>query len=374
VKILELIPSLESGGAERLVVDIANEFSAGNDVIVVSLKRITEDHFYSKDINSDVRIISLKKAKGFKVKVIWKLFKTIKKEKPDIVHSHLASTFHYLMFCIPFFKRISFFHTLHSIAEKEERHNIIWLIRKVLIKTGRLHFICISDSINRTYKERVNKDFKVIVNGRPQVSKTELFGNVVEEMKKLRKDEDTRIFLSVGRLTHEKNHELLIDAFKESKPDNAVLLIIGKDYSEGFEKTKLLQLRADDNTYFLGEKSNISDYMLLADAFCLSSVYEGMPITIIEAFSAGLPVISTAVGGVVDMIEDNVNGFLAKNLSVNAYREAFERYSRLSKDEIKKIKEANFDRYQKEFTIRFSAESYLQFFRETRNTNDTGYN
>lgn len=60
--------------------------------------------------------------------------------------------------------------------------------------------------------------------------------------------------------------------------------------------------------------------MLNADIFCLSSNFEGMPITLLEASLAGLPAVSTPVCGAVDLIKDGVNGFLSKSHSLKITR------------------------------------------------------
>lgn len=83
---------------------------------------------------------------------------------------------------------------------------------------------------------------------------------------------------------------------------------------DGDERESLEVLIKDldltDNVTLLGYKDNIQEYMLKSDALILTSKMEGIPITIIEAFANKIPVISSAVGGVLEIIEDNKTGVL----------------------------------------------------------------
>jgi len=78
--------------------------------------------------------------------------------------------------------------------------------------------------------------------------------------------------------------------------------------------------------------------MTLSDAFCLSSSWEGMPISLIEAFFTATIPVCTPAGGVKDMIKDGVNGILSTDLSKGSYKEAIIRYLNMNIDEIEKMK------------------------------------
>ena len=73
--------------------------------------------------------------------------------------------------------------------------------------------------------------------------------------------------------------------------------------------------------------------MAAADAFVLSSVYEGMPLTLIESMAVGVPSICTSVGGIVNMIEDGKNGILVNGTSKDDIKDAIKRFLYLSKAE-----------------------------------------
>ena len=87
------------------------------------------------------------------------------------------------------------------------------------------------------------------------------------------------------------------------------------------------------HVHLLGARSNPRDYMVAADAFCLSSLYEGMPITLIECLSVGAIPICTPVGGIKNMIEDGVNGLLAKGTSVTDLKDVILRFLEMGEEE-----------------------------------------
>lgn len=111
----------------------------------------------------------------------------------------------------------------------------------------------------------------------------------------------------VARLDVPKRQEILIHAFREVRRafPNAVLWIAGK----GPEERRLRAL-AGEGVEFLGHRSDVRALLRQGDLFALSSQWEGMPISVLEAMDEGVPVVSTAVGGVPELIEDGISGWL----------------------------------------------------------------
>ena len=119
MKIIQIIYSLSSGGAERFVVDLSNELAnMGHDVTVCMLleDNNTRLTFNKKFINNNVKFHAMNFDKGFSIHKSDLLQAYIKKENPDIVHCHLNVIPYVFRLCL-FYRHIKFFHTLHSIAE-----------------------------------------------------------------------------------------------------------------------------------------------------------------------------------------------------------------------------------------------------------------
>lgn len=108
---------------------------------------------------------------------------------------------------------------------------------------------------------------------------------------RLKISDDTFVIGHVGRFTYQKNHEFLINVFKEvhQKVKDSVLLLIGEGLDEGLIKQKVKELQLNDNVIFLGRRNDVPKLFQAMDCFVLPSRFEGLPIVGIEAQAAGLP-------------------------------------------------------------------------------------
>jgi glycosyltransferase involved in cell wall biosynthesis len=121
---------------------------------------------------------------------------------------------------------------------------------------------------------------------------------------------DDFIFLTVGRLRTQKGHTYLLDAIPEiirQFPDT-VFLLAGDGPLRAELEAKSEALGIQEHVSFLGIRDDIAMLLNLANGFLLPSLWEGMPIALLEAMEAELPVVATQVEGVVEIIQDGVNG------------------------------------------------------------------
>jgi glycosyltransferase involved in cell wall biosynthesis len=119
---------------------------------------------------------------------------------------------------------------------------------------------------------------------------------------------------TVGTVCERKGHDLLIEALSlmtQTQRKKFIVNIIGDGGIVKDLKNRCLKENIE-NIFFLGTKKNVKKYLLESDCFLLASRDEGLPMAIIEAMSLGLPIISTSVGGVPDLVKDNYNGILIK--------------------------------------------------------------
>lgn len=353
-KIVHIVPSLSRGGAERFVVDLCNELSKRNEVFLISLSHNTEDSFQN-EISENVRLISLGKKPGLDIKVMLKLFNIIKKISPHIVNSHI-NAFEYLIPSIIFRFiniRCKFFHTIHNEADKEVSSQLIFFIRKRLFSLKLVTPITISKTMSKSFQEVYNLYGydRQVDNGRPY-----------REFSTIKRDEireryivnDQQLFVNVARVDGQKNQLNLVRAFKNLrlKGCNAVLLILGNASNEELYNEIIAEIQDECNIYLLGGVSNVEDYLAACDAFILPSIYEGMPISLIEALSHGCVPICSPVGGMVDMIDDGLNGFLTQGVLSEDISNAIMRFLHNEDKEMIKInaKRSFYDRYSIEKT------------------------
>jgi len=121
---------------------------------------------------------------------------------------------------------------------------------------------------------------------------------------------DAKVVVFVGRLTHQKGPEALVDVARRTMAtmDNVVFLLVG----DGPSKSDIRE-RAQDlspRLRLLGRQEDVTPFYMAADVLFLPSRYEGLPMTLIEAFAHGLPAVASNVGGIPEVVTDGINGFL----------------------------------------------------------------
>lgn len=360
--IVHIIPSLGRGGAERFVVDLCNELAKTNDVYLISLFDNTEDSF-KNEVSEDVRLISLGKKPGFDLKVMFKLFQLIKKITPHVVNSHI-NAFEYLVpYALYKFKsqRIKFFHTIHNEADKEVESRSIFFVRKQLFGSKLITPITISKTMSQSFQQVYNLYGydRQVDNGRP----FKPFNHKKrEEIRARYCSEGQLLFVNVARIDTQKNQLNLVRAFKNLKRemDNAVLLLLGDVRNEVLYSTIVDAVRDEHGIYLLGGVLNVEDYLAASDGFILPSLYEGMPISLIEALSHGCVPICSPVGGVKDMIIDSENGFLTSGVQEEDITKGILRY--LNSPNKALMKENAKKSFHDHYAIETTALNYLKVY------------
>jgi len=181
-------------------------------------------------------------------------------------------------------------------------------------------FICVSASVRDELEAalpNLSAPRFVIDNGIPTYAVSpERFQQLrVENRKRYGISENAFVIGIVARLQWQKGVERLIQAFSSLRqtPSPLYLLIVG----DGPDRSRLERLAREksitDRCVFTGYCSNTEAMYPTMDLFVLPSLWEGLPLTVLEAWNAGIPVVAANVSGTRDVIEDNINGYLAEN-------------------------------------------------------------
>lgn len=362
IKIIHVIGALRRGGAERFVVDLCNELAENEQyqIYLVSLCDNNADSTFLNEISPKVSYLSFHKKRGLNLKVLLKLTSWLVKQKATIVHTHL-NALEYLLLYRTRSRNCRFFHTIHSTAEAECPSLLIKLFREILYRNNKVMPIAVSRDGSESFRKYYGLDkVTVIENGRPFLNLTDQVPSLIKEYKKA---ENSILLIHVGRIIKVKNQELLIQAvqkFNAAEDKKCKLLIIGDVRDESLYQ-KLYTLAGKDRFIeFLGGKDNIADYLSMADFFCLSSSYEGMPISLIEAMSVGCISICTKVGGIKNMIENEVNGFLSVDNSVESYYQTIRKAVFYPDKE--KIKINSINSFKRNYHIAASGKKHFQAY------------
>ena len=351
MKIVHILPSLYVGGGEKFAIDLCNELALddNNNIYLCILGSVDDTFILKKQIHPKVTLITLNKAKNFNPVIPLKLYKVLKNIDPDIIHTHLRAIY-YSFLSIIFLKRVPFVHTFHTIAEKEANNVVKKSFFQILFSYFNVLPVSISPIILDGTKRLFGEKYDImIINGAKPLKKSKKFKEVEKEIKEFKNSKNTKVFISVGRVSKVKNHRMLIDSIKElnRNDEDIILLILGslineKKYAETCQNEAL----SEKKIFFLGERSNIGDYMLCSDVLCISSIQEGLPLVVLEAMSVGKPVVSTPVGGIPDVVLDGIHGYLSTDLSRKSYIETLKYFIH---NPIKDI-----DRIEKDFKQKYS--------------------
>lgn len=312
MKILEIIPQLSQGGAERFVIDLCNEMSTEHEVVLVVLHNVDNHGFFRKELSKRVHLISMNKRMGMDWRLFFRLAKLIRKEKPDVVHTHLRGIVYTFLSYISASK-IKFIHTVHNDAKMEAGGGVSKWCRKLAFGLKRVHPVTISEESQRSFEKFYHLPSTLIYNGRPEYNFDTDISAVQQELEDIKTNKNAKMVVNIARIQPQKNQLSLAKAVDNlNKQGHAIeLAIIGSKA----DKQIVSDIEALNSPYvhLLDVRTNPRDYMRAADAFCLSSIYEGMPITLIECFSVGAIPLCTPVGGIINMIQDGENGLLAKS-------------------------------------------------------------
>lgn len=227
------------------------------------------------------------------------MIKWLKKEldlfSPDIIHVHLDILYSWIV-ALVYKKKIIF--TVHSEAKRIHNFASAYLFKR-LQKKNLILVTGVSKISAEQFKNCFGaKDIKVIYNP-VEVSHFKKENND-------RKEKEV-VFINVARFHPIKNHELLINAWKvlleERKNIKLILVGDGEEYEKIKKMVDLMNLSS--TIEFYGKVNDVAPILGKADVFVLSSSSEAFPVSVIEAIASGLPIVSTNVGGVSELVEDN---------------------------------------------------------------------
>ena len=201
MKILQLLYSLASGGAERFVVDLSNQLSMdGHQVVICVLRKDEGDFSFNKQfVQPSVRLLFLGLSRGISLGKILQVEKCILREKPDIVHCHL-NVVPYIYRLALFNKKIRFFHKLHNIAGQKVSGSLQYRLNKFFYFRKMITPVCISSICRNSYLEYYNADDVLCIdNGRSPVVPTAQLDSVRMEVSGYKTTAKTSVFIQVAR-------------------------------------------------------------------------------------------------------------------------------------------------------------------------------
>lgn len=321
VKLLHVVYSLAMGGMENLVLELCLRIK--KDCIQQSVCCLTGDGDLSaKFKEAGIKVIYLQKKEGFSFFLPLRVAQLCRREEIDIVHTHdgAANLYGSLGARLVGVKKV--FNTEHGGIYFDTKRKKIFNRFLVMLNDS---MVCVS--------QRVKSD--LIGMGIPE-SKLKVISNGIDlERFKVNIDKNAKrislglgvkdfVICSVGRLSKEKNHVLLIKAIRSiiSRIPETKVLIIGAGPLRSILENCVKEAKLQDVVRLLGKREDVAEILSISDCFAHTSNYESFGLVILEAMASGIPVIATDAGGIKEIVKNNETGILIPKDNFNALIDA----------------------------------------------------
>ncbi len=329
IKVLHLISTLPVGGAEDLVASIVTGLDPGRFAAEVGC--LGEAGFIGEELRrrgSRVWPLGLDLKRDSFIRIVGSVRRFLADRQPDILHTHLYHPNLYGRLASLGLGCKGVVASIHNAYTKVKLHRCLWnyllsrVTDRILVSSSEVY-----EDVRR-YDWVAPAKLLRLPYGIPMA---EVDSPLSKEAAKAELGLSGFCLGTIGRLEEQKGQEFLLAALPELKKAIADLQVI--IVGDGRWRTRLEEqsrrLNLDDTVHFLGARRDLARLYRAMDIFVLPSLWEGLPLALLKAMAAGLPVIATQVSGVVEVIADGANGRLGPPRQPEALASAvLELYSR----------------------------------------------
>ena len=308
MRILHLIESLELGGAEKVVVALANYQAAAHEVTICCMKRIGA---LAAELDRRVAVLCLDKGEGNDYLLPLRLARILRRGSYDVLHTHNWGVFLEGGLAGILARTRALVHTVHGPYWTYPDHALgraKLALRHRLERLLASHFRGIA-TVSDAIADYVANDIAID----PALLRTVHNGiETVSPDAGERPRREPVVFVTAGRLAEIKNHAMMIRALRRVVDAGvpARLVIAGEGPERSRIEESVREHALQDNVALLGFRADVAPILAEADVFVMTSRYEGISIAMLEAMRARLPVIATRVGGIPETVRDGVTGLL----------------------------------------------------------------
>jgi glycosyltransferase involved in cell wall biosynthesis len=366
------------GGAEKIVLALATHINRQRFEIIPCAWRCSgpiEDEL--KAVGVTYRVLGLRRRSVLTgplfladlQRMSSALTETLQELSIDIVHTHLTHGTLLGIFATRRRGGPQLCATVHNVVLHKQRHR--WSPREWLLRAGiRTAFpradrlIAVSEEVAHALQ---------VYTGIPRERITTILNGVDPERFRFQQDQrelrrrldvptDRPLVVSVGRLTRQKGYPHLLAALALIPPPERPLTLIAGDGPDRHDlelQAKALQLVPD--VRFLGNRHDVPALLAAADVFVMASLWEGIPLALLEAMASGLPSVVTAVGGNLEVIEDGGSGFIVPAADELALAEALRRLLR-EPEQRQRLGQAARERFRRHFSLQRFVEAHERLY------------
>lgn len=352
--ILFFTRTMKLGGTENVILQLCEILKPKVNKIVVcscggvnveKLHRMGITHYQIPDIEN--------KSVSTMVKVISTIKKVVDKEEITIIHTHHRMAAFYVSL-LGLYKKCKFLNTSHNTFDNKKA------LTRFAYKHAKL--IACGEMVKKNLVDVFGlKNVSVVHNSVPVFMEDVVVDPLIEKLH----IEGCFVIGNVGRLSEQKGMEYYIQAVPKviSTHPEARFLVIGSGEDEEKLKRLAVDIGNKNQIHFTGYRSDIQNLMTQLDLVVLSSLWEGFPLTPIEAFSVGKTIVATAVDGTVEIVEDGKNGFLVAPRSSDEIADKINWMIEHKAERIAMEKQA-LSSYKDEFSMKVFADGYIECYKK----------
>lgn len=363
VRLFHLITELSSGGAQSTLLNLASDMDSERFETVVCCLFNGDGRVGDALRARGLRVVDLGMKQGSPLAALWRFYRLLRAERPDILHGWL---FHANMVAklvgraarVPVI--VTSRHSVQVGGPWRERLQA-WTARlddgvvvvSDAVRTAEIaHSGALPDKVTTIRNNVRVQDFADRYGSRRKRVRAALVG-----------EDDPFLVGSVGRMHPVKGFDVLVEAFalfRTARPDSR-LLLVGDGAIRGEIEAQVARLGLREQVTFLGDRNDVADLLAGFDLFVLASRWEGIPVVVLEAMAARVPVVATAVGGTPEVVEEGVTGLLAPAEDAAALAAAM---VRLAGDEALRTRlvQAAFDSVEQDFSTARAADIYEELY------------
>jgi len=308
---------LDAGGSERVVLDLVQYIDKRRFSVFVAA--FSGGQLLQDFSRACTKLFYVRKGPGLDLAAMLRIGAIIRQYRIDVVNPHHYSPFVYSYLGSKVINNRSLVFTEHSVPEVtglSAKHKL--LCNALFFKTNAI--VGISDEISKAFKTRFPMHAKRVISI-PNGVDIELFQTPVnrnEVKAEFGIPPDAMVIGTVANFRKVKNHVCLLkalDILSKSHPELRVLLV-GRGFPDDPENSEpdirrlIKELGIGDRVIFAGYRSDIPRILRAIDIFCLPSLSEGLPVSILEAMAARIPVVGSDVRGIREVVSKEITGLL----------------------------------------------------------------
>jgi glycosyltransferase involved in cell wall biosynthesis len=323
--ILLYIETSGPGGAETVLLNIASNLDQNQFVPAVILHRSRWLH--EQLIKRGIKTEIIPSPRSWDMPFLYKLVKSCRRFGIDLIHSHLAGANLYgsLAGAVLRIPTIATYHNEMRMAGSSERY---LPVKNFLIRNLASKIVFVADFMRDDYARLgkfPSRKMMTIYNG-IDIASFDDQSDVPSVKRELAIEDDDLVVGNVANLRVPKGHHFLIDAAKlvcENFPTAKFLLIgeEGKGKLKEELEAQISRLQLNGNVKLLGFRDDVRTLLRIMDVFVLSSISEGLPLSVVEAMALSRPVVATRVGGMHEIVSDGSSGYLVEPADSRALAE-----------------------------------------------------